>query len=304
MTPAISEFVKQGLRTLGHYRRALSQETFPGVVVLCYHGVRPDGYAAGGHPLDWLHVPASTFESHCRLIRECCDPISLDDWRAADAGKANLPKRPVLITFDDGYRGVVTRAMPILATYDLPAVVFVCTEPMETRRMLWFDAVVVRDGFDGLEAWKERPYAEWAEACAGTPCVADDDLRALMTPAELKVLADMKGIEIGGHTARHPILARGSAENQRREIEQNLQSIAQWTGRAVRAFAYPNGRPGIDYNADTLRILRNLNIDSAFTTRPAFARRDESALERSRFMLLDDASDAELAHRLTYSWQR
>ena len=304
MTPAISELVKQGLRTVGHYRRALAQTTFPGVAVLCYHGVRESEDVPDVLALHNLHIPASTFESHCRLIRECCDPISLDDWRAAIAGKACLPKRPVLITFDDGYRSVATRALPILARQELPAAVFVCTWPMTTRRLLWFDEVASHRGLDAVEGWKEKSYAEWAAQCAHTPTVAHDDPRALMTPAELKVLAAGKGIEIGGHTSRHPILARASADEQRQEIAENLAAIAEWTGRPVRAFAYPNGRPGVDYNADTLGILAELGVDMAFTTRPAFARADEQAFERSRFLLLDDTSDAELAHRLTYSWPR
>ena len=304
MTTAITDLVKVGLRTVGHYRRALSQAAFPGVAVLCYHGVRDDEQAPDVLALRHLHVPVSTFEAHCRVIRECCDPISLDDWRAAAAGTACLPKRPVLMTFDDGYRSVVTRAAPILAAYDLPAAVFVCTWPMESRRMLWFDEVAAQHGSDALEGWKEKTYATWLEECSNTPKVSDDDPRALMTPGELKALATMRHIEIGGHTARHPILANAPASEQRREIEQNLASIEEWTGVRVRAFAYPNGRPGVDYNADTLRILRELHVDMAFTTRPIFAGADEPALERSRFLLLDDTSAAELAHRLTYSWPR
>jgi hypothetical protein len=48
VAPAISELVKQGLRTVGHYRRALAQTTFPGVAVLCYHGVRADEHVPDG----------------------------------------------------------------------------------------------------------------------------------------------------------------------------------------------------------------------------------------------------------------
>ena len=125
-----------------------------------------------------------------------------------------------------------------------------------------------------------------------------------MTPAELATLAAVEGIEIGGHTVRHPILARAPAAVQRGEIEQNLHSIEQWTGKRARAFAYPNGRPDIDYNAYTVAILRECGVDAAFTTRASFARADEPPLERSRFFLLDNTSDAELAHRLTYSWPR
>jgi hypothetical protein len=72
----------------------------------------------------------------------------------------------------------------------------------------------------------------------------------------------------------------------------------------VRAFAYPNGRPGVDYTEATAGILGEFGVDVAFTMRPSFARRDEPALERSRFLIVDDVSGAELAHRLAYTWPR
>jgi len=289
---------------IGHYRRALSHATLPGVAVLCYHGVRDDDMAPRTMPLEYLHIPVSTFESHCRVIRGGCDPISLDDWRASLDGGPSLPKRPVLITFDDGYRSVLTKAAPILQKYGLPSAVFVCTGPMAARRRLWFDEVADRDGEQAVEAWKARGHQDWAAACAQTTAMDECDPCALMTPGELAMLAAVKGVEIGGHTVRHPILSRASAAEQRREIEQNLQSIQQWTGKAARAFAYPNGRPGIDYTDETMAILRESGVDMAFTTRPMFARAAEQPLERSRFILLDDTGDAELAHRLTYSWPR
>ena len=123
-------------------------------------------------------------------------------------------------------------------------------------------------------------------------------------PSELAALASLDGIEIGGHTARHPILARASACQQRVEIEENLRSIESWTGRKVRAFAYPNGRPGVDYTEETGIILREAGVEIAFTTRQRFSAEYEPPLERSRFLVLDDLSEAELAHRLAYSWPR
>jgi len=303
MPTPLAEFVKQGLRSIGHYRRALANVSLPGVAVLCYHGVRDDHTSPGAIPLDYLHIAASTFEGHCEVVRDCCDPISLDDWRAALNGGPRLPKRPVLITFDDGYRSVLTKAAPILAAYGLPATVFVCTGPMHTRQLLWFDYVGEREGDAVVQAWKDSDYRSWASAYGETTHPVDEsDPRALMTSGELAILARMKGIEIGGHTVRHPILSRASLADQRWEIEQNLQDIERWTGKPARAFAYPNGRHGVDYNSDTLTILRERGVDFAFTTHPSFARADELALERSRFFVLSQTSDAELAHRLTYTW--
>ena len=300
---SVTNVVKHGLLACGYYRRALVRGTFPGVAVLCYHGVRQDS-ASRAFPFDYLHIPASAFEAHCRVLRECCDPISLDDWRAAVDGGPPLPKRPVLLTFDDGYRTVLTRAAPILAAYGLPAAVFVCTAPMASARLLWFDDLAAREGEDSVEEWKSRDYDAWQTAFAETSRPAPDDPRALMTPDELAALASMAGIEIGGHTARHPILARASDCQQRQEVVQNLQSIEAWTKKKVRAFAYPNGSPGVDYTDETCAILRGAGVDVAFTTRPAFSVPSELQLERSRFLVLDDLSDAELAHRLAYSWPR
>jgi len=144
----------------------------------------------------------------------------LDDWRAAMDGRATLPPRPVLITFDDGYRSVLRLGAPILAAHGLPAVVFVCTGPMPTRAALWFDEVAARDSEDAVDAWKSRDYDAWREACVSTRALAEDDPRILMTADELAALSRMPGIEIGGHTVRHPILARASAARQREEIEE------------------------------------------------------------------------------------
>lgn len=297
--------MKRGALAAGHYRRALRRSRFPGVAVLNYHGLIADNAPAGSMPFENLHVRAATFDAHCRTLRDTCDPITLDDWRSAVAGGSALPPRPALITFDDGYRSVLTIAAPILAAYRLPAVVFACSTPMLERRLLWFDHVALRDGEAAADAWKERSYDEWRGVCADTaPVVPDDHPCALMTPADLAVLARQSGIEIGGHTARHPILARATVDQQRDEIVSNRDALAEWSGRPIRAFAYPNGRPSIDYTADTIAIVEDAGFDVAFTTRSAFAAAAEQRLERSRFMMLGGVSAAELAHRLTYSWPR
>jgi peptidoglycan/xylan/chitin deacetylase (PgdA/CDA1 family) len=302
---AVTQQGKRGLLALGHYRRALGQARFPGVVVLCYHGVRGDDWPAGSMPFENLHVRAFTFEQHCRVVRETCDPISLDDWRAAIAGGTPLPARPVLITFDDGYRSVLTIGAGVLAANRLPAVVFACTEPMERRRLLWFDDLAAREGEAAVQSWKSRAYGEWLDACASrTAVVGNDDPRALLTPTDVATLSRQPGIEIGAHTARHPILSHASAAEQRAEIAESRTALERWTGSKVRAFAYPNGRPGVDYDATTTAILDELGFDFSFTTQSTFARSGEPRLERSRFLVLAELTAAELAHRLTYAWPR
>ena len=70
------------------------------------------------------------------------------------------------------------------------------------------------------------------------------------------------------------------------EITESKLDVERITGRPCTAFAYPNGRPGIDYNADTLAILATTSVDMAFTTHPSFAKAGEPTFERSRFFML------------------
>ena len=304
MSAPLAAAVKQSLLTLGRYSRMLERMTFPGVAVLCYHGVRDNTLAKRTIPLQDLHIRTSTFMAHCRLIRDTCHPISVDDLRAAMEGRSKLPDRPVLITFDDGYRSVFRYAAPILAALNLPAAVFVCSGPLADRRLLWFDEVAARETDVAVERWKSVDYYTWRASCAQTSPVADDDPRALMTVDELHALGQIPGIEIGGHTVWHPILARASRDAQRDEIAHNLLALAEWTGRPIHAFAYPNGRPGKDYTTDTMETLTECGIDIAFTTGEQFATGSSPALEVPRFLIRASVGDAELAHRLSYSWKR
>jgi peptidoglycan/xylan/chitin deacetylase (PgdA/CDA1 family) len=289
----------------GHYHRALSRTRFPGVAVLSYHGLRADDWSVGTMALESLHVRASTFDAHCRLVRETCHPISLDQWRQARSGTWDLPERPVLFTFDDGYRSVLTIAAPILAKYELPAVIFSCSAPNEERRLLWWDYVAGSEGEAAVEGWKDRAYDEWLAGCVvPAPIASDADPRATLTPAEIGELSRQPGIEIGAHTARHPILSRAPAARQRDEIADNQAALGRWTGRPVRALAYPNGRPRLDYDEATVDIVRDLNFDFAFTIQPRFSVTGDPPLEHPRFLMLADLTAWEFAHRLADTWLR
>jgi biofilm PGA synthesis lipoprotein PgaB len=58
-------------------------------------------------------------------------PVSLQQILDARAGRKPLPRRPVLLTFDDGYRSVYTRVFPLLKRYRYPAVAALVTSWLE-----------------------------------------------------------------------------------------------------------------------------------------------------------------------------
>jgi peptidoglycan/xylan/chitin deacetylase (PgdA/CDA1 family) len=235
---------------------------------------------------------------------ETCQPIGLDEWRAAIAGRKPLPPRPVVVTFDDGYRSVFDVARPILQRYRIPAAMFICSEPVERRRLFWFDAVARQRGESGAYACRTLPYEQWRAAIDAAACsAAGDDPLAPMTIDQVRALA-AEGFEIGVHTATHAPLGAAPPDAQRRELTSCRDALEQWTGRPVTALAYPWGKPQIDYTEETVRIAGDLGFDAAFATTPGFARPGQPTLERPRFLVLSEVMPAELAHRITYTWPR
>jgi peptidoglycan/xylan/chitin deacetylase (PgdA/CDA1 family) len=292
----LATVAKRALFATGATSRRLRQISFPGVAVLGYHGIRAD--ARVPMPFTGLHVTASELASHCRLVAETCQPISLEAWLAAEAGGPPLPPRPVLLTFDDGYRSVLEHALPILTRFQVPAVVFAISQVSAQGRLTWYDALARASGEAAVEALKSADGDRWRAAVAAAPEAPSDDPCALLSPTEIRELAASGQVEIGGHTAHHPILARLSVAEQRDEIASDRRTLQAWTTTEVRAFAYPNGRPGLDYDADTVAAVAQAGYRIAFTTRYTFARTDEPVFERSRFVMLSGIGSVELAHRL------
>lgn len=86
-----------------------------------------------------------------------------------------------------------------------------------------------------------------------------------MTPDMVADLFD-RGFDIGGHTVNHPILAELTDDRAAEEIEGSLNWLKNITGHRPFSFAYPNGKPGIDFNERHARMVANAGCGAAFST--------------------------------------
>lgn len=66
------------------------------------------------------------------LVREGYHTLTVKDLLAAANGKAMLPPKPLILTFDDGYRNNYTVAYPLLKARGMVATIFVITEKIGT----------------------------------------------------------------------------------------------------------------------------------------------------------------------------
>ncbi len=105
----------------------------PGVVILLYHRVvdRPQDFFG-------LAVSKKHFSEHLEVVRQYCQPLALRRMPGALAD-GKLPRRGVVITFDDGYADNLLNAKPLLEQFEIPATVFVVSNQVGTQREFWWD---------------------------------------------------------------------------------------------------------------------------------------------------------------------
>jgi peptidoglycan/xylan/chitin deacetylase (PgdA/CDA1 family) len=274
------------------------------LLVLMYHRVltEPD-------PLLADEPDARTFAAHMDVVRDTCNVIGLGE-ALERLRTRSLPARAACVTFDDGYANNFEVALPILAERKMPATVFVATQFIGGGRM-WNDTIieVVRRAQGALDLRKfdlgqhllddirsrriafdtilsKLKYFEYADRLRTAQEIAE--IAGADLPENLMMSEDMirklhaHGVEIGAHTHSHPILTRLDDDQARREIVQSKQILESVIGAPVTTFAYPNGRPGVDYDGRHVEMVRSCGFSGAVSTARGCARRHSDLFQIPR----------------------
>jgi peptidoglycan/xylan/chitin deacetylase (PgdA/CDA1 family) len=97
------------------------------VPVLCYHQIREPTSADDEQSRTYIVRP-SVFAAQMRALEKAgYTPVTGDAFVAHLARGAPLPRKPVLLTFDDASAGQYTHALPVLRRHDFVATFFVMT---------------------------------------------------------------------------------------------------------------------------------------------------------------------------------
>lgn len=205
--------------------KALQSEFGRRCPALLYHHVgplRPDTYP-------WLNVSARTFAWQIRwLALRGYTGILPSDWLRWLREGTGLPRKPIMITFDDGYADIAQYALPTLRRHGYGATVFVVTG---------------RTG--GSNTW---------DAPDGS------GVMELMTSEQIQYWAG-QGIEFGAHTQTHSDLAQASEASCAAEIAGSKSDLVSLLGAPVASFAYPYG----NFNEAVCNQVR-AEYDLAFST--------------------------------------
>lgn len=218
-----------------------------GLIVLAYHRIGTGGTTQMDLPLDRFRAQMAELADSCRVL-------SLEAALAeySPGGPAN-PESCVVLTFDDGTADFADDVVAVLDEFDLPATVYVATEPVITG-----------------ERWP--------------------DGAAPLSPTALTEVAGHRLVTIGCHTHSHLLLDREPASLVASDLDRSIDLITDLTGSSPEHFAYPKA---LAPSAENDALIRDRFTSAAVAgTRPNRAgRTDPYRLTRSPIQRSDSPRD-------------
>jgi peptidoglycan/xylan/chitin deacetylase (PgdA/CDA1 family) len=202
-------------------------------------------------------------------IRECgLEIVSLDDALDRIAGHATGGF--VALTFDDGYRDTLTRALPVLEEHSAPFVIYVATKAITRELDAWWlglRAIFQQNDTVAIDVMGRRfecsssqaKMVALRESCAWAAAnprktsalrptfaqyrvsIADLVDRYFLNSNELVALARNPLATVGSHTISHTALSTLEAGEMYSEIRDSRTFLQTLTEKDVHHLAYPFG---------------------------------------------------------------
>ena len=195
----------------------------------------------------------------------------------------SLPKKTVVITFDDGFESVYTQAWPVLKELNLPATIFLNTAYLGSDEPFPFDA--------------------WGVAHHHNPYVPAESYRPL-TIAQCHEMQKSGLVELGAHTHTHEDF-RGRPTAFQHDLEINVERLRELFGLSDVTFAFPYGSPQLGY-ADSVmaEAARKAGVQTGLTMEPVLVDLKTNPMTWGRFNAFPWDTSMTLAAKLAgwYSW--
>ncbi len=249
---------------------SLRQNGSHAIKILVYHRIVKE---AGKENSCKFCLHESDFRKHLEwLDRWGFTPITFEDYRVACEKQLELPHKPIILTFDDGYLDTYQVAFPLLQEFGMKAVVFVLGD-RSIKTNVW-------------DAHLKLPQA---------PLLSDNHILEMHEA----------GMEIGAHSMTHIKLTDVKEECAWEEISRARVLLEILLNAPVLSFSYPYGL----VNETVKQMVASAGFVHACSvwSGPAFFGRD--VYELRRIPILNSTTASKLAVRVSnlfqyYSWMR
>ena len=246
----------------------------PNLSIVTYHHVAEQDPTYPYDP-DVADATPQQFRRQMETLARYCTPIGIDELIRAVEGQP-LPKNPVMVTFDDGYRSCHDVTLPILRAVGVRATFFVSTSFIEERRLYWWErialvlkqtklthATITYPQPMELNLADPKVRNQLLDLVKGTAsmdidrflnelCIAlavewNREIESeyanglIMTWDQVRALA-RAGMDVESHGRRHRVLNTLDTDMLHDELAGSRADLEAALGRPVRAVAYPVGR--------------------------------------------------------------
>jgi peptidoglycan/xylan/chitin deacetylase (PgdA/CDA1 family) len=284
----------------------------PAAAILMYHSVLPEP-AVQADSLGGIIHSEVEFRAQMELLAREFHPVSLDELAKRFQAGHDLPKRSVVVTFDDGYADNYEVAMPILDRFSVPAVFYATVDCVENRKLPWPSRLRFAFRNTKLTAWadplskswtlsdpphREQAYLAACDVCCRLSGAAQEEFvqrieqelnarlpvesgSLMMTYDQLRGLT-LRGHIVGSHTITHPNMAQLKPEDAHRELAESKQRLELHMGQPINHFSYPCPALTPHWSERTVEQSRALGYETAVTTDGGLAQRGDNLLRLKR----------------------
>lgn len=274
-------------------RRTLRAYGTIGIVYMLHHISKknPEGIPTNE---DLKISPQFLEEIILRYKKQGFDFVSLD--KLSEIIRSDVaPENPFIVfTIDDGYLDNYTEAFPVFERQQVPFAIFVATDFIDKRVILWWDILedlilknnsvkmggneyqcrTFQEKWDVFRILREKILLfdqkkleyELKDAFSNYDIDWYEPVRRkTMSWEQVKTISKHPLCTIGAHTVSHPALNKLSDKEFKKEIADGVDKLQDAIGIPIQHFAYPYGSPN-EIGKREYDLISEFNFNTVFSS--------------------------------------
>ena len=267
----------------------------------------------------WSPISPAHFDKILTYLQKHFEIVPLEQTILGNY-KPNESKKICAITFDDGYKDFVEYALPIIKKHNVPASMYVITDCVDSGLPPWtfifnhlllntknstleIDSVEVPNNIRKIKWTTLREKVTYINYISHVlKRISDEERESIMQQihAQIKDVVNphglmmtwddirnicKEGIEIGSHSANHPVLSKDlHLDNVKHELKRSGEEIEKEIGKFPLAISYPFGI----YNNEAKKIAKQVGYKMGLTVFPKEFSTNEDQFEIPRIELYSE----------------
>lgn len=256
-------------------------------VVCMYHSVSEKATREWG---PWRHaITPAIFEQQIAWLSEHKSLVPFEDIVAYLQGDKTLPEHAVALTFDDGYKDFLNRALPVLRRHDAPSTLYISTALMQERAAPYEfrlgetllqkkDITIKTNDLENTyrlttDKRVKRAYRELRQIIEKLPPERREEFMQkneivrcpefeILSAESVSELATEQLVTIGSHGHIHRPLGTAPQKQMRQNIQESRSELTNLLGSPPDDFSFPYG----SNSQRTRQAVKAAGFNSAVTT--------------------------------------